>query len=270
MNFLIVIPRYVSFGKPYNLPLGLAYISSSLKANGFNVSCLNLCHNSGTEDNNLTEQRLFEYITTRQIDVVCTGGLSISFDLINEILEISKKIKPGIITIVGGAIVTANPRLTLKNMKIDIGVIGEGEETIVELAYALSNGKDIRNIKGIAYKDKTTKNIIITEPRGPITDLDKLVFPDYEGIEFDKYIELTAYKSDYYTSILDDTKVAYIITSRSCPYSCTFCYHPLGKRYRQRSLENVFREIIVLVQKYNINMLVIYDELFSVNKEMIR
>lgn len=60
-----------------------------------------------------------------------------------------------------------------------------------------------------------------------------------------------------------------ILTSRSCPFDCTFCYHPLGKKYRQRSLDNVFQEIDYLVGKYNINLLNILDEIFSLDEKRL-
>jgi radical SAM superfamily enzyme YgiQ (UPF0313 family) len=54
-----------------------------------------------------------------------------------------------------------------------------------------------------------------------------------------------------------------VVASRSCPYSCTFCYHPLGRIYRQRSMDSIFGELGIVVPKYKINIITIYDELFS-------
>jgi NADH/NAD ratio-sensing transcriptional regulator Rex len=65
----------------------------------------------------------------------------------------------------------------------------------------------------------------------------------------------------------DLPRVVDIIASRSCPFKCTFCYHPLGNKYRQRSLDNVFKEIDFLKEKYNITFINVIDELFSSDEE---
>lgn len=261
MNFLFVTPKYVTRGLVYTFNLGLAYVSSHMKHRGFNVFCLNTCHYDDP-----IEQQLSEYISNKQIDVICTGGMSINFLEINTLLEAAKKIKPEIITVVGGAIITSDPRLALENMQIDFGIIGEGEETMAELADALGNERDVNKVKGLAFFDKKN-NLITTEHRGPISDLDALPIPDYEGFEYGYYVDMFLPTHVTYYTVLDHVRPGSIITSRSCPFSCTFCYHPLGKKYRQRSLDNVFREIDYLVERYNITLLLLMDELFSVNKE---
>lgn len=264
MNFLLVNPKYANRGQFYEFPLGLAYVSSYMKHRGFNVFCLNCCHYDDP-----IEQQLSEYINNKQIDVICTGGMSYDFNRINEILETAKKIKPEIITVAGGPIVTSDPRMALENMQIDFGVIEEGEETMAELVDALCNERDVSKIKGLVFFD-AENNLIITEHRGSISDLDALPFPDYEGFEYGSFVNTFAPNSHllYYT-ILDEVRPARIVASRSCPFNCTFCYHPLGKKYRQRSLDNVFREIDYLLEKYNITVLVLMDELFSTHKERI-
>ncbi len=262
MNFLFVTPKYVSRGLVYEFNLGLAYVSSYMKHRGFNVFCLNPYYYDAP-----IEQQLSEYINSKQIDVICTGGMSLHFYQINALLEAAKKIKPEIITVVGGAIITSDPRLALENMQIDYGIIGEGEETMAELADALCNERDVNKVKGLAFFDEKN-NLITTEHRGPISDLDALPIPDYEGFEYGYLVNMfspTTHK--FYYTVLDEVRPANIITSRSCPFNCTFCYHPLGKKYRQRSLDNVFREIDYLVERYNITLLLVMDELFSINKE---
>jgi len=264
VNFLFVHPKYCSRGGFYHFNLGLAYVFSYMKHKGFNVSCLNLCHYDKPID-----IQLAECITNEKIDVICTGGMSINFEEIHSILAAAKKIKPGIITIVGGAIVSSDPKLALENMPIDFGVIGEGEETMAELANVLSKGEDASNIKGLAYLD-TKYNLVIPGERPPIEDLDSLPFPDLEGFEYGYHLNTFKPNSHlYYHTILDEVRVGKIITTRSCPFSCTFCYHQLGKKYRQRSLDNVFKEIDYLVEKFNINTLILLDELFAVDKKRI-
>jgi hypothetical protein len=66
-----------------------------------------------------------------------------------------------------------------------------------------------------------------------------------------------------------DYRVAYVIASRSCPYRCTFCFHPSGKKYRRRSLDNVFGEIDMLINRYGARSIAISDELFSIDRDRI-
>lgn len=87
-----------------------------------------------------------------------------------------------------------------------------------------------------------------------IMDLDSLPFPDYEGFQ---YFELVK-KSSHAKSLS-----APITTSRSCPFSCTFCSKSGGGRYRQRSLENIFVELDFLIDKYGITEIFLNDELFA-------
>ncbi len=264
MNFLLVAPRFVSAGRYYNFPIGLAYISSYLKNKGFNVFCLNLCH---IDSSIKTEDIIAEWINEKKIDVFCTGTMSIHWDKLNEILQIAKKIKPDIITVVGGAVIISDPELALRNMPIDYGVIGEGEETMAELASALINDKDKKNIKGLAFIDKN-QQFIITGPRDYINDLDSLPFPDYSGFNFEKWFPLMQYSNQFAPfekySLVNYAEIA---GSRSCPFQCTFCYHHLGQKYRQRSLDSVFAEIDYLVNNYQINFIYFLDELFSVNHQ---
>ena len=263
MNFGMVVPKYVNKGEPYQFYTGLAIVSACMKQHNYNVFCLNPNHYDGT-----ITQQLMNFITNNKIDVICTGGMSGNYNEIRDVLKISKKFKSDIITIVGGTIITSNPNITLSNMKyIDYGVIGEAEETIIELANTIINKQDVSSIKGIAYFVSETK-YIITPDRIPISNLDTIPFPDYEGFEYDKYMKLFYSNDNVFFSVIDEERrFGNIMSSRSCPFACTFCYHHHLSKYRQRSLDNVFQEIDYLVNKYNINILGIADDLFSYNKK---
>ncbi len=262
MNFGLVFPKYTDKGKTYPFYFGLAIISSCMKKYGLNVFCLNPNHYIDT-----LESQLQNFITSNKIDVICTGGMSIHYAEINKVLEVTKSINPNIITIVGGAIITSNPKVTCWGIKhIDYGVIGEGEETIIELANALINNKDIKNIKGLSYFNKNNE-YILTEDRIPISNLDTIPIPDYEGFEYDKFMKLFYPSENRLFSVLNEVRMGDIIASRSCPFACTFCFHHHLSKYRQRSLNNVFKEIDFLIDKYNINFLNVSDELFSHDKK---
>jgi anaerobic magnesium-protoporphyrin IX monomethyl ester cyclase len=259
MKFLIVTPKFIrNRTEFYFLPISLGYISSSLKQKGYDVEILNVNHYDESVENLVARE-----IERKNVDVVCSGGLSPDFNRIKLIFDTAKKTKPNIITIVGGGLISSEPELIFKALNVNFGVLGEGEVTILELADYIVNGGDVKNINGIIYMEND--KIFINPPRKPIEDLDSIAFPDYDGLQLNEYLDIMLSGDVYYTSILDKPRMGPVVTSRSCPYNCTFCYHPLGKKYRQRSLDNIFAEIEQLVKKYNINILTIYDELFSVD-----
>lgn len=261
MKFLIVAPGYKNkVGQHYEFPLGLAYISSILKNKGYQVECLNLNYHEPAEI------VLENAIIGGNIDVICTGGLSVHFKKIKAILDAAKNIKPDIISIIGGGLVSSEPELILKTLNADFGVIGEGEESIVELADAIINSKDLSVVNGIIYNTKN-EGLIITKARKPIEDIDSIPYPDYEGFEVDKYLDMQMPADDHYLYPFDKPRMLPIISSRSCPYNCTFCFHPLGNKYRQRSLDAFFAEVEFLVEHYDINMIAVLDELFAVDYE---
>ena len=263
LNFLFATPKYVNSGEFYDFYLGIAYVSSYLRMKGFNVFCLNTNHYD-----EIIEEQLSKIIKRENIDVLCTGGMSFHYNSIVKILETAKKIKPDIINVVGGAIVVSDIQMAMENLLIDYGIIGEGEETLAELAEVLCNDGDVSKVKDIVYYDDDY-NMKITEKKTTNIDLNTLPIPDYEAFEYGTYVKMFSTADDIYFSLFDDVKAAYISLSRSCPYKCTFCYHPLGKKYRQKSLDNVFKEIDYLVETYGINTIVIIDELFASSRQRV-
>lgn len=250
MNYLIVCPRFVNDEDEYfTFAHGVAYVSSSLKTSRKSVFTLNLNYS----DNDL--KAIKDSILNYSIDVFIIGGTSRTYKQIKQILSYVKEIKKDVITIIGGGLLTAAPETAMKALKCaDIGIVGEGEETIIEIADFLETGKNLGSIKGILYREKDGV-VIKTDKRDDIKDLDKIPFPDYDGFQYGKQIE--------------KTKTAMICTSRSCPYNCTFCFHTCGNTYRSRSLDNVFEEIEFLFSRYEIEVLSIADELFVAKKSRV-
>lgn len=137
----------------------------------------------------------------KNIDVLGTGGMSQNWDVISSVLDAAKSVKPDIITIVGGAIVVSDPELALTTMKIDFGILGEGEATMLELAGYLCRNEDPKNIDGITYLDKDKNKVIVNRNRARINNLDELPFPDYESFEFDQWKSLIRFSGQ--ANILD-------------------------------------------------------------------
>lgn len=266
-DILIVVPRYNSYKEKfyYEFPLGLAYISSCLKQSGNNLDVLNLNHCDGNQldiikdkvDNNHNKYKYF-----------LTGGLSAHYEIIKNIVKDIRSLVVDSVIIVGGGIVSSTPELMYNYIKPNYIVLGEGEITTVELISKLKNNVRIENIKGIGYLNNNG-NLIITPERESIDNLDVIPFPDTEGFEFEKYLSMQSPNDSLYHYVSDYPRIYPIISSRGCPYNCSFCYHPLGQKYRSRSVENFISEIKYAKEKYNITNFAIFDELISSDKNRL-
>lgn len=266
LKILLVVPRYSgleSVNYDYAFPLGLGYISSMMKKARYDVSVLNLNHQRGA----ITEI-LNQLMDKKKYDIVATGHTGMGFSIVKKITEVARthSSKPKII--LGGALITSEKELMFKTLKPDYAVYGEGEVTIIELLKCIKKKGDFRKIDGIIFKDKEGK-IIVTNPREPIKDINKIPFPDFEGLGFKEYLNKQFTNTKYFHNYYDFPRTLPILASRSCPFQCTFCYHSIGTRYRERSIKNVIDEVKFMIKKYNINIISIYDDLFSIRRERI-
>ncbi|MEW6618516.1 MAG: radical SAM protein [bacterium] len=260
-QILIIVPKQLNLEKAnynYNFPLGLGYISSILKKNGYNVDCINLNHYEGK-----TENLVKSSLSKKEYDFVGIGNIALGFNSTKIIIDSIREYNPKIKIIIGGMIIIADPKLMFPLLNPDFGVIGEGEETIIELLEAIENKKDLKNIKGLIFKD-VKGDIILTEQREPIKDIDSLPWPDFEGLEYLEFIEHLHPNFGNAYNFFDNPRPYPILGSRGCPFHCTFCYH--YSNYRAKSVRSIVEEIRVAIEKYRINIIAFYDECISVNK----
>lgn len=263
LNVLYVIPRYLTYGMEghYVMPMGILYVSAYVKRSGVaNVYTLNLNHVEGNEHDILEKS-----IKENGIDMVGIGGLSGEYADIARIVSYVDAIDPDVMIQVGGGIMTADPEVTMAAMpEVDYGIIGEGEQTSVELICAIAEGRPVASVDGLIYREEGT--LKTTGRRKEIEDIDSLPFPDYEGFNYAEYLEFNPDLSDEgkkYSQVS-------VIGGRSCKYNCTFCFHPSGSIYRQRSLDSIFKEIDYLVQNYKISYIALREELFATDNERVR
>ena len=254
LNFLFVMPRLMqSVGDGYVFPLGIAYVSSSMKKAGFNVFTLNLNHREGDVFDIIKSM-----IEENDVHVVATGGLSPQYHLVKSVIEAAKRVNSNILTVVGGGIISADPETAMEALEfVDFGVIGEGEATMCELGRALENGEDFSEVDGLIFKDGYC--YIKTNRRKDIENIDTIPWPDYEGFDIEKYLEVPP----AHFAGVNKNRTICMLASRSCPYHCTFCFHTNGQKYRQRSLDDFFAELDYLVSRYNIEYISMADELFA-------
>jgi anaerobic magnesium-protoporphyrin IX monomethyl ester cyclase len=180
MNHLIVVPRIVNrVGDWYQFPLGIAYVSASLRKAGFALHTVNLNNAAGSVHD------IFAHaIVAHDIGAVLTGGLTGQYGAIKQILEDAKRIRRDIVTIVGGGIVTSAPEHAMQALEFaDYGVIGEGEATSCNLCAAIENQADVAQVPGLVFRCgafyKRTGG-----PAAPV-DIEGLPFPDYQAFGLD-------------------------------------------------------------------------------------
>ena len=222
-------------------PLGLAYIASALEEAGHQVDLIDaiaLC---------LSKEEVSERIEQFDPELVGITAMTPTFHGALEAAKIAKKNNRK--TLIGGVHMSIYAEETLSYAEVDFGVVGEGEETIVELCSALEEGQDYSSIEGLCYKldDGAIK---VSGPR-IVMDLTKLPMPSYHLLPMEKY-----------SSIIGMTPVSTMMGSRGCPYQCGFCFKtPSDKKYRTRSVENIVDEIEFLIENYKIKEVMFYDDI---------
>ncbi len=239
---------------------GLCWLAAVLRQNNSDVEIIDALALK------LDNDELVDEIIRKDPKYVGISACTLDICGVADLAEKLKKAKPDIITILGGAHVTAVPGETMERFpSFDISVIGEGEETIVDLIETLDgkNGKSLAEVDGILYRDK--ENVLSTRPRSLIIDIDSLPLPAWDMLpDIKKY-----YFPPPWT--MHSGKTATIITSRGCPFKCIFCDRKVfGNSVRFHSTGYVLDIIKTMHHKYDICHFRISDDNFIMRKERLK
>jgi anaerobic magnesium-protoporphyrin IX monomethyl ester cyclase len=207
-------------------PLGVGYVAASLEKHGVPVELVDCTF--------LSYNEVVERVRRSKPQVI---GVYSMFSVKKSSLEIARVFEDECdLLVVGGPLPTLDPTDFLE--VFDVAVIGEGEETMVELVNCAEKGAGFSGVKGIAYTDGG--RVRFTSPRGFVDDLDCLPFPSRELFDNDAYKRYYAKRFGYTTTPL--------ITSRGCPFTCDFCSRPVfGTSFRARSAGNIVDEMESIV-----------------------
>ncbi len=253
-KILLISPPYLF--KQRSLPLGLAYLRSFLKREGYSVDIIDMA------TMNISYKGLQNAIRRLKPDVVGISFMTVQANNAQKVAQSIKELSQGIIIVAGGVHVSALPDETLKQGNFDFAVCGEGEETLKELLMSLGTGQnDFSRIKGLAFMrgDK----VVVDEKRELIDNLDSLPFPDWSGLPIRKY-------SDFILTVEDNSPVLPILATRGCPNDCIFCASNVifRRRLRARSAENIVKEIMYLMERCKTKNFSFVDDTLTLDKNM--
>lgn len=238
-------------GDPYTslLPVGLGYLNAVLKNRGFASLTANFSALSWKETEAVISRTRPRVLGISQFTHNRFESLKLA--------TLAKKIDPATFVVLGGPHATHQAREILEgHQDVDAIVLGEGEETFLQLVEAVSGGKrQLMHVKGMVFR--ADGGIVKTAARSPIADLDELPFPaahmdDSIGVDLHRQLE-------------------FIITSRGCPATCLFCSSPLfwGKTLRLRSPRNMVDEIKLIRDRFGLIYFSIRDDTFTADKKRI-
>ncbi len=182
-------------------------------------------------------------------------------------LEVSKMLRqkyPSLKVVWGGCHPTILPRQTIMNPLVDVVVKGQGERTFPELAEALSEGKSLRSVRGVLFKEKN--KVVETEGR-EFEDINNFPRMPYELLD-----NLEDFISEYNSPNAKSKRAIPYISSYGCPFKCGFCceHAVSGRRWFGLKPEKIAADIRWLVKKHGIDSVILYDNNFFVDKERIR
>jgi radical SAM superfamily enzyme YgiQ (UPF0313 family) len=237
------------------VPLGIAYLTSALRKNGVETVFADLHEHSWP--------RVAALLRRERPDVVGISCFTLGRTNALRLATEARQALPEARIVMGGPHATFFPEHMLANPAVDVVVLGEGEETIVELAARFEEDGGLADIPGLALR--STDGVFRTPPRERSTDLDHLAFPAYDAFD------LARYKSPEIPEQYRALTGTHLLSSRGCPFHCGFCSvnRFFEGRWARRSPRNVADEIERLIEDRHVRHLYFSDDLFTLDRQRV-
>lgn len=242
-------------------PIGLGYITTAMKNAGFDFDILDI------DAYRHSDQEVESFLRNNKYDIICIGCMVTGYKIVKSLSSLIKEFYPETIIIVGNSVATSIVNTLLTYTKVDITVMGEGDETIVDLLNTIHQGKSLDNVRGICFVKEG--KIMPTPARPLIRDISKLPCIDFSIFDVDLYIQNSKISvSDPLPIPRDEVRALPVNTARGCVANCDFCYHVFkGVPYRYRTPDSIVSEIKSLIEKYSLNYINFWDELTLFSKK---
>lgn len=275
----LIQPSTLTSADAYGLdvvpPLGLAYIASVLKKAGHHVTFVDGVGEAldrygrapgyeGLLIHGLSNDEVLARIDPDAHVIGVTSMFSNQWLFIRDLLTAIRAKYPEKLVIMGGEHVTACADYIIESCQaVDVCVLGEGEETVVDLVDAYRSGRPLGEVGGIVFRDGG--KVVRTPRRGRIRAIDEIPEPDWSIVPIERYIENgVTYGANLGRSIP-------LLASRGCPFQCTFCSSPQmwTTLWSARKPELVVAEMRKYKARYNVTNFDFYDLTAIVRKQWI-
>jgi radical SAM superfamily enzyme YgiQ (UPF0313 family) len=240
-------------GKYSQPPMGLALIAAILEHKGYPVKIVDA---NALE---LSPENISHHVN--DMDVVGLTAMTPTIGVATKVALHLKRSNPNLIIILGGAHGTLLPEETLARIpQIDVVVKGEGEKTIIDLLQCLEIKQPLDTVSGIAFRKGN--EIISTPSKNESIDLNSLPFLAYHLLPYKKYKPHPPHGRAF--------PFAAVITSRGCPYRCSYCSKPVfGYKFRTQSDERVLEELTYYKKSFDVKEIAFYDDVFTLDKKRV-
>jgi len=257
MRILFINPSVRPDSKLIMPNVGLAYVMTAAQRAGFDFDLIDI------DAHRYSDEEVGELIRKAKCDIVAVGTLVSVYGRMKQLFETIRLHHPKATIVVGNTLGTAIPKILLSRTKADVCVIGEGDVTFIDLLNALEEGRSLRTVPGIAFRENG--EYVQTPQRPVIENIDTIPFPNYDLFEIEIYLKNSPHwvaNPDALPMAFDEIVAFPVNSARGCPFRCNFCYHAFQERkYRFRSAESIVAEFKHWKTKYNINFVNFWDEL---------
>ncbi|MBN1552279.1 B12-binding domain-containing radical SAM protein [bacterium] len=254
------------------IDFGIRYVASACRREGMRVEVLWILREPEDPLTDRDRNKIADWIKTGQFDIAGIGLMSLLFTRAAKLTHAIHE-RASIPVIWGGIQPILSPERCLEHA--DFVCTGDGETAMPQLARKIKSGETIGEIENIWYRQNTE---IIRTPRGVVEDLNSVAFPDYNLEHHWLFRDGEIVNIDaklLQTSMPWNLGRHYVISSRGCPYRCTYCANSalqrlLGEKHymRIRTVDNLMGEIEQIKDQFSfLNVFAIMDDSFFFKPE---
>ncbi|MEW6712058.1 MAG: radical SAM protein, partial [Candidatus Riflebacteria bacterium] len=276
MKILLIDPPFKSFAGIFSLyfPLGLTYVAGAAKKAGHQCRILDMdaaepkegslnftreyeSYNSYVsalnDPDHPTWKLLRQLVLQQKPDLIGITALTTKFGSVIQTARFCKQVLPNVPIVVGGAHASTMPDLCMQIPEVDFVLRGESDESFAQLLEAVEKRRNLNQVGSLSWRD--SEKIVHNPDLAFAGNLDELPLPDRSAL----------LNPENYSS--EDMGV--ILTSRGCPFRCSYCFHMWDQKVRYRSPASVIEEILQVHRTYGTTQFSIKDDSFTVKKKHV-